>query len=188
MTLHAQMQDFLLPGAELSVKVAQLLGLQRPWRRQVCRDTDCLLCRSYGPTRVFFQASCSWRSEGLFGQSFSIAPPLQALRGLPCLGSFSVVPRVRHIEGPPWLGSCSVVQGVGHLTGQLLYCSAADAGGWGERGHGDGPTPTRDSAVLPGPHGRPAFLHRRFPPQAPPSGPVSPQSTATLALGLLHNP
>ena len=38
-------------------------------------------CRSYGPIRVFFQASCSWRSEGLFGQCFSIALPVQAFRG-----------------------------------------------------------------------------------------------------------
>ena len=52
------------------------------------------------PIRVFFQASCSWLSEGLFGQSFSIALPIQALIGLPCLiglPSFSVVQRVRHI-------------------------------------------------------------------------------------------
>ena len=54
---------------------------------------------------VFFRASCSWQSEGLFGQFFPIAPPVQAHRGLPCLGSFSVVQHVRHIEGPPWLGS-----------------------------------------------------------------------------------
>ena len=38
---------------------------------------------------VFLQASCSWRSEGLFGQSLSIAPPIQALGGPPCLGSYS---------------------------------------------------------------------------------------------------
>ena len=50
---------------------------------------------------VFFIASCSWRSEGLFGQSFSIPPPIQALKGLLCLGSFSIVQHVRHIEGPP---------------------------------------------------------------------------------------
>ena len=43
-------------------------------------------------------------SEGLFGQSFSVAPPVKALRGLPCLGSFSVVRRVRHIEGGPLAG------------------------------------------------------------------------------------
>ena len=61
----------------------------------------CLCHRSSGPIRAFFRASCSWPSEGLFGQSLSIAPPVQALRGLPCLGSFSVVRPIRHIEGPP---------------------------------------------------------------------------------------
>ena len=34
-------------------------------------------------------------------QSSSVAPPVQALRRLVCLGSFSVVWQVRHIEGPP---------------------------------------------------------------------------------------
>ena len=90
-----------LPQWELRVKVAQLLGLWGTWWCQVCRDKDCLCCRSYGPIRVLFWASCNWESEGLFGQSFSVAPPIQALRGLPCLGSFSVVLRVRHIEGSP---------------------------------------------------------------------------------------
>ena len=66
-----------------------------------CRDTDCLCRRSYGPMRVFFRTSCSWQSEGLFGQSFSVALPIQALRGFPCLRSFSVVQYVRHIELPP---------------------------------------------------------------------------------------
>ena len=92
----------------VELKVAQLLGLQGPWWRQVCRDTDCLHCRSYDPIRVLIRASCSWRSEGLFGQSFSVALPVQALRGLPCLGSYSVVQHVRHIEGAPWLGSYSI--------------------------------------------------------------------------------
>ena len=65
----------------LSMKVAQLLGLQGPWQCQVFKDTDCLHPRGYGPIRVFFRASCSWQSEGLFGQSFSVALPIQALRG-----------------------------------------------------------------------------------------------------------
>ena len=75
--------------------------------------------------------------------------------------------------------------------GQPLYCSAADAGVLGERGNGDGPTPyTLLSSIslllwLPG-----------FPPLAFPTM-ISPftspqsiflQSTAALALGLLHNP
>ena len=78
---------------------------------------DCLCHRSYGPIRVFFQASCSWPSEGLFGQFFSIALPVQALRGLPCLGSCSVVLCIRHIEEPPWLGSYSVDWCFRHLKG-----------------------------------------------------------------------
>ena len=67
--------------------MVQLLVLQGRWRHQVCRDTDCLCRRSYGRIRVFIRAFFSWRSEGLFGQSFSVTPPIQALRGLPCLGS-----------------------------------------------------------------------------------------------------
>ena len=152
------------------MKVAQLLSLRGPWEHQVCRDTDYLHHRSYGSIRVFIRASYSWRLEGLFGQSFSIAPPIQALRGLPCLGSFSVVPCVRHIEGPysvdgvgpwillldgvllcrlvdqalkgvPWVGSYSVVQCIRRLMDQPLYFSAANAGKSGTRGYGDGPTP-----------------------------------------------
>ena len=105
-TLHAQTQGFLpvaaLPQRELRVG-AQLLGLRGPWWHQACRDTDCLRCRSPGPIRVFFRASCSWPSEGL-GHSFSVAPPLQALRGLPCLRFFSVVWSIRNTEGPPGWG------------------------------------------------------------------------------------
>ena len=70
-----------LPQWGLSMKVAQLLGLWGLCQHQVCRDTDCLHCRSYGPIRVFFQASYSLWSEGLFNQSISIAPPFQDLEG-----------------------------------------------------------------------------------------------------------
>ena len=107
----------VLPQWELSVKVVQLLGLQGPWWHQVHKDTNCLRGRSYGPIRVFFWASCGWQSEGLFGQSFSIALPVQALRRLPCLGSFFVVGCLRHIERPPLLGSYSVDQCIRHLKG-----------------------------------------------------------------------
>ena len=154
----------------LSMKVVQRLNLQGPWCRQACRDMHCLCHRSYGLIRGFCQASCNWQVEGQFVQSFSIAPPIQALRGLPCLGSFSVVPCVRHIEGPysvdgvgpwillldgvllcrlvdqalkgvPWVGSYSVVQCIRRLMDQPLYFSAANAGKSGTRGYGDGPTP-----------------------------------------------
>ena len=79
-----------LPQWELSVTVTPLLGWQGPWRHQVFRDRDGLCHRSYGSYQRLFRASGSWRSEGLFGRSFSVALPIQALRGLPCLGSFSV--------------------------------------------------------------------------------------------------
>ena len=54
----AMMQDYILavaalPQGELSVKMAQLLGLQGPWRCQVYRDMDYLHHRSYGHIRVF---------------------------------------------------------------------------------------------------------------------------------------
>ena len=62
------------------------------------------------PYQSLFRASCSWGSEGLFGHSFPVAPPIEALRGLPCLGSFSVVRCIRHIEG-----SYSVVSRISHL-------------------------------------------------------------------------
>ena len=106
-----------LPQCSLCVKVAQLIGLWRPWQCKVFRDMDFLCQRSYGPIRVFFRASCSWQSEGLFGQSFSIALPAQALRGLPFLGSFSVVWCVRHVQGAPWPGFYSVDWYIRHLKG-----------------------------------------------------------------------
>ena len=156
---------------------------------------------------VFFQASCSWQSEGLFGQYFSIALAVQALRRLPCLGSFSV-PHQTHrgaplggvllcrlacwaLKGGPWVGSYSVVQCVRHLIGQPLYCSAADAGLCGERGYGDGSTPymwLSSITLLPWLLGFPpqAFPHHDLLPHIPLI--VSPQSTAALDLGLLHNP
>ena len=56
--------------------------------------------------------------------------------------------------------------------GQPLCGSAANAVMWRERSHGDGSTPTRDSAVLPCFHACLAFLHRDFPPQSPPSHPL----------------
>ena len=111
------------------------------------------------PSESFFKPLITGNQKAS-GQSFSVALPIQALGGLPCLGSFSVVWHIRHIEGPltgvllcrsacqalkgaPWLGSYSVVQCVRRLMGQSLYCSAADAGAgvWGETGYGDGSTP-----------------------------------------------
>ena len=157
-----------LPQWELSMKVAQLLGLQGPWWHQVRRDTDCLCHRSYSPIRVFFQASYSWQPEGFFGPSFSVAPLVQALRGLPCLGSFSVVRRVRHIEGPPWF-CASGVWWVSLSTVQLpmLACCGREAMVMA-------PPSMRDSAESLCYHGCLAFLHWHFPPLSPPSHPLNP--------------
>ena len=110
----------ICPSASWARKWLSCLACRDPGGVKCARDMDCLLCRRYGPIRVFFQASCNWQSEGLFGQSFSIAPPIQALRWLPRLKFFSVVQCIRHIEGTPlpttplsWLGSYSVD---GHLN------------------------------------------------------------------------
>ena len=70
------------------------------------------------------------------------------------------------------MGSGSVVQCVRHLMGQPLYCSAVDAGNVGRDAMLMAPHPKGDSAVSPCFHGCPAFLHRHFPPQSPPSYPL----------------
>ena len=116
------------------MKVVQLLGLQGqklPPQQEL------------RPYRVF-SSLLDLAMRRLFGQSFSVAPPVQALRGILCQGSFCVY--IRHIEGLPpprrsahqalkgagWVGSCSVVQSVRRLMVSLY--SAAGAGVWRERG------------------------------------------------------
>ena len=180
------------------MKLVQNLGLRGPWQCQVCRDTDCIHCRSYGPSRVLAVM------RGLFGKSFSVALPIQALRGLPCLGSLSVVLLVRAaplagvllcrlehqgLKGCA-LGSCSVVQWVRHLMGQPLYGPASSAGMWGKKRLWWWLHPymwLSSIALFPSLPG--------FPPQAFPTTisfpfprSISPWSTAALALGLLQNP
>ena len=196
-----------LPQWELSFEVGTAAWPVGFLAAPSAQGHDCLRFRSYGPIRVFLQASCSWQSEGLFGQSSSVAPPVQALRSLPCLGSFSVVWCVRHVEGHPWPGSFSVYRASGTWKGSLggvLLCSLVlqvfDGPGfilfscrrWLTCGESEAmvmaPPPRRDSALWPCFHGCPAFLRRRFPPQSPPLPPLDPQSTAALALGSRHNP
>jgi len=119
---------------ELNVKVAQLLDLQGTWGHQLCRDTTGIRALS-----VFFESLVAGNQKSSL-DNCSISPPIQALRGFPCLESFSVVQCIRCIEESPWLGSYSVVPCNGCLMNQPLYCSAANAGVWGERGYGDGST------------------------------------------------
>ena len=69
----------------------------------------------------------------------------QAHRGAPLAGVLLCSSTHQALKGAPWVGSYSVVQCVRCLMGQPLYCSAADTGKWGQRGYGDGSTPS----VLP---------------------------------------
>ena len=144
---------------------------------------------------LFSSLLYSWQSEGLFGQSFSIAPPIQSLRGLPGLASFSVVQHIRHIEGPcssppgsysvdrlvkqlkghPGWVNYSVVQCIRCLMVQPLYCSVAHAGVWREReAMVMAPLPLHDSLVSRCFHGCWVFRHRHFPPRSPSSHPLDP--------------
>ena len=89
------------------------------------------------------------------------------------------------------MGSYSVAWCVRHLMGQPLYCSAKDAGLWGEKVYGEGSTLyawLSNIALLPW---LPGFLPQAFPATISylmSSQSMSLQSTKALALGLFHNP
>ena len=70
----------------------------------MCAETWTASTAGVTALSVFFRASCSRRSEGLFGHSFSAAPSVRAPKGLPCLGAFSVVWCQAH-RWDLWLGS-----------------------------------------------------------------------------------
>ena len=145
-----------LPQSELRVKVVQLLGLWGLWWYQAGTQTASA-AECYGSIRVFFQASCSCQSEGLWpvflcssthaGTSRAPLPGVllccsmgQGHRGVPLAGVLVCRSARQALKGAPWVGSCSAVQCIRRLMGQCLCCSAADAGVWGERGYGDGST------------------------------------------------
>ena len=64
----------------------------------------------------------------------------QALTGVPWVGSYSVAWHISYLKGAPWVESYPVVRVHQALDGPA-YCSAADAGMWGDRGYSDGSTP-----------------------------------------------
>ena len=125
------------------MKMVQLLSFQGTSQHQVCRDTDCLCLRSHGPESSFEPVVAGDQKASL--ASLSPIPPVQALRGLPCLGSFTVIWPIRHIEGATlavfllcrlarqalkgasWVESYSLVQCIRHLMAQSLYFSAVVA-------------------------------------------------------------
>ena len=83
--------------------------------------------RGLCPYQSLFSEPLVAGDQMAFFASFSVAPSIQALRGLPCLGSFSVVWCLKHIEGRPWLGSYSVARASGTEKGTLggvLLCSS----------------------------------------------------------------
>ena len=106
----------------------------------IVQGHSCLCPRNCGPIRVFLSLLCSWWSGGLFGQSFSIALPIQALRRLPCLGSFSVVWSQAH-RGAPMAGVllCNSVHQA--LDGPASVVQLRMLAVWRERGYGDGSIP-----------------------------------------------
>ena len=97
--------------------MVQLRGVRGPWRRLRCRDTDCL-CTGVTALPEAPSKPLSWRPEASLA-SLAPAPPIQTLRGLPCLGPCSEDCRIRHSEGR-LVGSHSAAQRVRHLVGRPL--------------------------------------------------------------------
>ena len=89
---------WLCPSGGWAWRWCNYLGCQNPGGANCAGTWNASAAGVMALSESFFWASCSWWSEGLFGQSFSIVPPVQALRGLPCLGTFSVVRCIRHID------------------------------------------------------------------------------------------
>ena len=79
----------------------------------------------------------------------------QALKGAPGVGSYSVIQCVMHLMAQPIVQPPMMAYAVREAVVMA-------------------PPPTCDSAVSPCFCGCPAFLHRHFPPQSPPSPPLSP--------------
>ena len=102
---RAWTQDFR-PCSSAPVRVEREAGTAAGSRGSQQRQVGTQTASAAGvmALSVLSRASCSWPSEGLFGQSFSTALPVQALRVLPCLGSFSVVQHFKHTEGAPGWG------------------------------------------------------------------------------------
>ena len=96
----------------------------------------------------------------------------QAHRGVPLGGVLLCRSVHQALKGAPWVGSYSVVQYNRHLMGQPLYCSAADAGSVGRERLWRWLHPLRMTQQYR--LASMAFLHRHFPPQSPPSGPLGP--------------
>ena len=154
-------KTFFACGSSAPVRVKHeggaAAGVAGTLEARVCRDTDRLCHRSHGPVRVFSPASCSWWSEGLRGQSFPVALPVQALKRASLPGVLLCCSAHQAHRGAPRLGSYSVVWCISHL----------------KEHPGSGPTlEFRPSGVWWA--GFSVFLHGHFPPQFTPSHPLDP--------------
>ena len=104
-----------LPQWELSMKVAQLLGLRGPW--QVCRTWTASTAGVMALSESFLEPFVAGNQKASLADLSPWLCLFKALRGLPYLRCFSVVQHIRHREGPPWLGSYSVDWQGRHLKG-----------------------------------------------------------------------
>ena len=66
-----------LPQGQLSVKVVQLLGLRGPCQHKVCRYTNCLHPKSYGPQFISVAQSCLTICDPM-----DCSPPCSSVHGV----------------------------------------------------------------------------------------------------------
>ena len=63
------------------MNTVQLLGLQDPGGAKCAGIWTASTAGVMALSESFFEPPCSWRSEDLFGRSFSVAPPFRYLEG-----------------------------------------------------------------------------------------------------------
>ena len=132
---------FLARGSSAPVRVEREGGAAvRLAGTLAAPNTDCPHHRSYDPIRAFFKPLVAGDQKVSLASLSSQLRQFRHLEGSLAWGPSLSFGHQAH-RGAPWLGSYSADLRVRHLVGQPLYCSASDAGMWGERGYGDGSTP-----------------------------------------------
>ena len=106
-TLCAKTQDFFICGSTDPVRVecegGAAIWLVGTLAGPSVQGHRLPLLQELWPYQSFFEPLVAG-DQKTFLASLPGALPIQALRGLLCLGSFSVVGHIRHIKGPPWWG------------------------------------------------------------------------------------
>ena len=88
------------PQWELSMKVAQLLGLRGPWKPECAGTRTASAIGVMALSESFLQPLVAGDQKASVASLSLSLCPFRHLRGLPCPGSFSVARRIRHTEGP----------------------------------------------------------------------------------------